>query len=99
MARSSQKGTEIRQEIINAGSVEQWQEDSLQKALDAQAKIVDVVPDDARSKIQSSGKEGWCYIGDDRNFRICSEIGKNDTCMSGDVFPSQEICMNPNLRA
>ena len=60
----------------------------------------EVKPDDALSRIQSggSGKSGWCFIGEDRGFRTCSEIGENDRCMSGDIFPSQEICMNPNLR-
>jgi len=46
-----------------------------------------------------TGKSGWCYIGEDRGFRTCSKVGANDVCMSGDIFPSQEICVNPNLRA
>jgi hypothetical protein len=41
---------------------------------------------------------GWCYIGEDRGFRSCSKVNENDTCMSGEIFPSQEICVNPNLR-
>ena len=45
-----------------------------------------------------TGKAGWCYIGEDRGYRTCAEIGVNDTCMSGDIFPSHEICINPNLR-
>jgi len=47
----------------------------------------------------STGKAGWCYIGEDRGFRSCAHVGVNDKCMSGDIFPSQEICVNPNLRA
>jgi hypothetical protein len=58
-----------------------------------------VNPDDSRSSIQTTGKAGWCFIGEDQGIRTCAEIGVNDGCMSGDVFPSQEICMNPNLRA
>jgi hypothetical protein len=55
--------------------------------------------DDASSSIQSGiQKSGWCYIGEDRGFRTCAEVGQNDMCMSGDIFPSQEICINPNLR-
>jgi hypothetical protein len=46
-----------------------------------------------------TGKAGWCYIGEDRGFRSCSKVGVNDKCMSGDIFPSQEICVNPSLRA
>jgi len=57
--------------------------------------------DDASSTIQSagSGKAGWCYIGEDRGIRSCAQVGVNETCMSGDIFPSQDICINPSLRA
>lgn len=56
--------------------------------------------DESNSKIQTGGnKSGWCYIGEDRGFRTCAQVGVNDTCMSGDIFPSQEICVNPKLRA
>ena len=81
--------------------LEEWQQQNLQKALDDSKNVnSEVKPDDALSRIQSggSGKSGWCFIGEDRGFRTCSEIGENDRCMSGDIFPSQEICMNPNLR-
>lgn len=53
---------------------------------------------EASSTVHSAGKAGWCYIGQDRGFRSCAQIGASDTCMSGDIFPTQEICMNPNLR-
>jgi hypothetical protein len=81
--------------------LEDMQEQNLQKALDDSASAnAGPRPDDSLSRIQSggSGKAGWCFIGEDRGFRTCSEIGQNDKCMSGDIFPSQEICMNPNLR-
>jgi hypothetical protein len=45
-----------------------------------------------------TGQSGWCYIGDDRNIRTCAQVNENDTCMSGKIFPSQEICMYPDLR-
>lgn len=80
--------------------LEEMQQQNLQKALDDASSASEVRPDDSLSRIQSggSGKAGWCFIGEDRGFRTCSEIGQNDKCMSGDIFPSQEICMNPNLR-
>ena len=60
----------------------------------------DYETDDASSKIQSGvPKSGWCYIGEDRGFRTCGQVGVNDTCMSGNIFPTQEICVNPALRA
>jgi hypothetical protein len=54
--------------------------------------------DDTLSSIQGKGKSGWCYIGEDRGFRTCAKVGVNDTCMSGEIFPTQEVCINPKLR-
>lgn len=45
-----------------------------------------------------TGKSGWCYIGQDRGFRSCAKVGADDKCMSGDIFPTKDICMNPSLR-
>jgi cytochrome c oxidase subunit IV len=58
----------------------------------------DYVADDSTSPIQQ-GKMGWCFIGEDRGFRSCEQVGVNDQCMSGDIFPTKDVCMNPNLRA
>ncbi len=58
-------------------------------------------PDDAGSRTQSSKmkqKSGFCYIGEDRGFRRCIAVGEGDKCLSGDIFPTDEICVNPNLR-
>ena len=56
-------------------------------------------PDDAMSSTQKSqNKAGYCYIGEDRGFRSCIKVGEGDKCMSGEIFPSQDICINPNLR-
>ena len=77
---------------------------TLNKALNTsqnkQPSNTDYQADEASSSIQSGPpKSGWCYIGEDRGFRTCAQVGVNDKCMSGDIFPSQEICVNPNLRA
>jgi hypothetical protein len=83
-----------------SAKIEKLQEDALSKALSsAEQKQGEVTPDDSRSSIQTTGKSGWCYIGDDQGLRTCSEIGVNDVCMSGDVFPTQPVCINPKLRA
>ena len=47
----------------------------------------------------SSLKAGWCFIGEDRGFRSCALVNEDDKCMSGNIFPSQELCINPNLRS
>jgi hypothetical protein len=77
---------------------------TLNKALNStqtkQQSNTDYQADEASSSIQSGPpKSGWCYIGEDRGFRTCAQVGVNDKCMSGEIFPSQEICINPNLRA
>ena len=57
------------------------------------------LPDDTGSNTQASQrKSGYCYIGEDRGFRSCIEVTESDTCMSGDIFPTQAICINPNFR-
>ena len=63
------------------------------------AQSEDYEPDDSGSNIQSgTNKSGWCYIGEDRGFRSCIEVNKSDNCMSADIFPSNEVCVNPTLR-
>ena len=67
----------------------------------SEEEIAGYSADDSTSAIQSSkpsNKSGWCYIGEDRGFRSCIKVGINDQCMSGNIFQSQEICMNPELR-
>ena len=57
------------------------------------------VGDSDDSSIQMPKKTGFCYIGHENNKRACIYVGKRDQCMSGDIFPSMDICINPNLRA
>jgi hypothetical protein len=91
----------VQNNIQKAGAnIDQWTKGSLEKALsNASQEVSQVKPDDSQSSLQTSGKSGWCYIGEDQGIRACAEVGVNDMCMSGDIFPSQEICMNPKLRA
>ena len=63
-------------------------------------EVVLPVADDSTSLTQTSkSKAGFCYIGEDRGFRSCIEVGEGEVCMSGDIFPTQDVCINPNLRA
>lgn len=97
-APSSVKGQPVNQQQVDA-----VQQSTLNKALNTaqsqQPQQQDYQANEASSSVYTSGKSGWCYIGNDRGFRSCALVNENDTCMSGDIFPSQEICMNPNLRA
>ena len=86
----------VQEKIQQSGAnISKQQSDALDKALnDASKQPEEVTPEDS----QSSFKAGWCFIGDDNGNRTCSQVGVNDKCMSGDIFPSQDICVNPNLR-
>jgi hypothetical protein len=64
-----------------------------------QSNNQDYIADDSNSSIQTGGKKGWCYIGEDRGIRSCIKVDEQDMCMSGDIFPSNDICVNPTLRA
>jgi hypothetical protein len=64
-------------------------------------KKVVVTSDDSQSVFQksnSSKKSGWCFIGEDKGVRSCIDIAEGDTCISKNIFPSRDICMNPSLR-
>ena len=86
---------------LNPTDVQKTEESAvLSKGL-ANLKRMTPLPDDATSVTQGAGrsKSGYCYIGEDRGFRSCIKVGENDQCMSGDIFPTMDICINPNLRA
>jgi len=88
----------VQEKIQQSGAnISKQQSDALDKALnDASKQPEEVTPEDSQSSLY--GKAGWCFIGDDNGNRTCSQVGVNDKCMSGDIFPSQDICVNPNLR-
>lgn len=57
------------------------------------------LPDSSNSTIQNKAKKNYCFIGTNRDgTRTCAEMSDSDKCMSGDIFPSLDICINPNLR-
>lgn len=93
----------VKGQPIGQQQVDVMQQSTLNKALNTsqqtQQSQQDYQANEASSSVHSAGKAGWCYVGNDRGFRTCAQVGVNDTCMSGDIFPSQEICMNPTLRA
>ena len=47
---------------------------------------------------QIAKDDGYCYIGYDKDMRSCGEIYEGQVCMSGEIFPSLEMCMFPRLR-
>ena len=80
-------------------SREKQKEESVKKALEYALKNQNPVADDATSSTQiPRSKSGYCYIGEDRGFRSCIEVSQDMKCMSGDIFPTMDVCVNPRLR-
>ena len=41
---------------------------------------------------------GYCLVGEDMGLRTCIPVNEADKCMSGDIFTTENKCINPNLR-
>ena len=39
----------------------------------------------------------WCFVGESNKKRYCT-LMKGEECMSGNIFPSKDICINPKLK-
>jgi len=50
------------------------------------------------NSVQYNTPVGYCFIGQQGDTRYCSEISEAHQCASGDVFPTMDMCINPNLR-
>ena len=38
------------------------------------------------------------YIGSSNDTRLCAPVTNKNKCMSGEIFPSIDLCINPNIR-
>jgi hypothetical protein len=57
-------------------------------------------PDSTTNPIQkpiTSNKAGWCLVGEYEGRRGCIQVGQEDKCLSGQVYPNQKMCLNPTL--
>lgn len=88
----------VKGQPVNQQQVDTTQQSTLNRALNTAQSQQPVQQDYEAHDASSSLKSGWCFIGEDRGFRSCAQVGANDSCMSGEIFPSHELCMNPNLR-
>ena len=64
------------------------------------AYMNDPVPDSPEDNIQkslSSAKTKWCLVGEYQNKRGCIDLSESDKCLSGQVFPNEEMCLNPSM--
>lgn len=50
-------------------------------------------------KVKSSqDKHSFCYIGKDNHKRVCAKINDYTKCESNKIFPTLDLCINPNLK-
>ena len=89
----SVQGTMPQQDITSNNSLNRQLNNSQQGGQNNDYQALE-----ASSSVGGTGQAGWCFIGEDRGYRSCTQVGPNDQCMSGDIFPSNELCINPNLR-
>ena len=52
-------------------------------------------PNENNSKSTGSSSIGFCYIGEYDGTRSCASVNESSKCMSGDIFDTNEKCMNP----
>jgi len=51
------------------------------------------------NKVKSSqDKHSFCYIGKDKHQRVCAKINDYTKCESNKIFPTLDLCINPNLK-
>jgi hypothetical protein len=56
--------------------------------------------DDYGNPIQqpiTAGKRGWCLVGEYQGRRGCIDVDEQDQCLSGQVYPTQKMCLNPTF--
>ena len=102
-AGTIEKGADVLEKTLSGGYSKNNIDTSLDVALNKERKKPsnEPMPDESGSSTQANKtakKSGFCYIGEDRGFRSCVKVNEGDECMSGDIFPTRDICINPNLR-
>lgn len=94
-------GYELSKDTNNQENENMYKSNDIINSLKNNDEVSNYIADDSYSSIQMrkpNAKSGFCYIGEEKGIRSCVEVGVNDICMSGDIFPTKDICINPNLR-
>jgi hypothetical protein len=72
--------------------------DNVLNVAPSSSTIGDPAPSSSESPIQkpiTAGKTGWCLVGEYEGKRGCVEVSEQDKCMSGQIFGTQNACLNP----
>jgi hypothetical protein len=98
----------------SSANIQETQEDNddstlLKEERKVEARVPNVSDDIKKLIIQKERTEpeplhsdtqqnGYCYIGKINNSRYCAKVSSKNSCMSGDIFPTMAVCINPNLK-
>lgn len=94
---SKRATTNQSQEVMSEDEDDNAEVDTLNAALKNASSGSSYKANNAYSSVKAEA--GWCYVGEEKGYRNCVEVGENDKCMSGDIFPTSQVCVNPSLRA
>ena len=86
--------------LIDASSNQGNSTTSLNSIEQEQRHLDEAVADSPENTIQksiTSSKQSWCLVGEYQNKRGCIPISESDKCLSGNVFPNQQMCLNPTF--
>jgi len=64
----------------------------------AKKKTASPEPDESTSSVQGGAVNGFCLAGEWKGVRSCVGVPKGQACVSGQLFPTKEQCVNPTLR-
>ena len=54
------------------------------------------IPENSIQKSMTSAKTKWCLVGEYQNKRGCIDVSESDKCLSGEIFPNEEMCISGN---
>jgi hypothetical protein len=80
-----------KQQLDNSINLSQFSEKPTPKQPEADSSTNPI------QKPISSNKAGWCLVGEYEGRRGCIQVGQEDKCLSGQVYPNQKMCLNPTL--
>jgi hypothetical protein len=108
LADTSKTGIDIaRDSLQSIGNLLLQSSDNTNNTIDSAINQPPIIPRNPPSPNEttnninspSSAINKWCLVGEYNGARGCISITDRDKCLSGQVFPQQQMCLNPNLTA
>jgi hypothetical protein len=91
---------ELLEKNQSCGTIEQNEKDKKHAEKNEQHSAINQLSEKISgfTKEQTVNSNGFCYIGYDQSHRDCTSVSAGDICMSGQVFPSLDVCLYPKFR-